>query len=234
MKLPTVSPGWKFLAGLSLYAFVIVILSLFDDYRIAIGGFMILGSVTFALALWAIIKTGRFIGVVVAASILGMPLKASEPPERKENTVIMGCAVLVVGAIIIWGVWKICKKLPVPPRKGSAPPSTNDVASAAGPINSLAPPLLMPEATITGSDDWDTAPMTFQSSTNGIDWRDEYTVTNWFSPNLAIAVIYSNGIPLMTNAAPIHYTNENIVLNFSSVLPSSDMSPVKLWRSVQQ
>lgn len=242
MKLTQIPKVWKFIAGLALYALAIVVMTLFQDYRVSLFGFMILCSITFAMALWKWIPN-KLVSMVLIFCLACAPCRsdAQSKDDQKDSVgpVIAGCAIIIVGCIVIWGVWRMCKKMPPPPPKpGSRPPTTNEPPQDTfiyGQFQTNGPGLIMPgEYPLSPMDDWDYAVMGFQSSTNGQDWNEEYVVTNWFNNEQYVSIMYQNGSPLKTNWAMMNWTNEiPIVIDFSRVMPRREDAPFKLWRAVQ-
>jgi hypothetical protein len=170
-----------------------------------------------------------------------MSSQEKPPPDNKDAIapVIAGCAIIVVGAIIIWGVWKLCKKMPSPPAKGKGnPPSTNEPPQdtfIVGNFSTNGPGLFMPDGyDLAAENEWQGAVMLFQSSTNLRDWRDEYSVSNWVNNSQWVSIMYSNGLPLKTNWGEMGWTNETIFSDFSKVMPRREDAPLKFWRVVEQ
>jgi hypothetical protein len=244
MKLPTLKPVIKLLVFMVVLALVIWGLTLFDDYRVSVFGMMALCVLAACMAFWALVRRPGNIAILMAL-LLGLETVRSQDqlPEKKQDQkegvgpVIAGCAILVVGAIIIWGVWKLCKKIPGPPPKGKAPSSTNEPPQDTYMVgfSSTTPPLVMPDGYgITAYNDWDENHLKFQSSTNGVDWKDEYEAVLWVNNSQWVNVMYDgNGLPLKTNWGFMGWTNETIVSDFSRVLPRRDDAPLKLWRALQ-
>jgi hypothetical protein len=238
MKTPSIKPLWKFFAGTLFYALVLAVLSCFNDYRIVIYGFMLMNALAFSMALAALIKSKAIVALILCGALALAPAQAGEqppPPPEKDSAVLAGCAILIVGAIIVYGLWKLCKKLPSLPPTTRNPPVTNPPPNPnfVFGMDTNGPALVMPDWKITQLNDWDTAVMTFQSSTNGADWKDEYTVTNWFNNAQFVSIIYSNGLPLMTNFGPCYWTNGTMVSDFGPVMPAKETMALRLWRGVQ-
>lgn len=238
-------PGWKFLAGLVVYALVVWGMTLFDDYRVSVFGLFALCFLTFAMALWSLVRNNKAVSLLLVVALLLAPTKGgcddAKSPAQKDavGAVIAGCGVLAVGAVIIWGLWKICKKMPGPTTPPKNPPTTNPppdpdslkrsfaAASTNGPV------LVMPDLAITEQNTWDIAVIQYQSTTNATDWVPEYTATNWFNNSQFVSILYSNGLPLMTNYGAAYWTNDVMVSDFSAVMPSAEQAPLRLWRGVQ-
>ncbi len=92
----------------------------------------------------------------------------------------------------------------------------------------------MPDTDLSNTGvDYEILSLDFQSSTNGNDWRTEYTATNWAGPDRVFCVLYSNSIPLMTNQHAARWTNETFIMDFSTVMPTKETAPLKTWRAVQ-
>lgn len=241
MNIPHIAPKWKFLTGLAFYALVIVILSLFDDYRIIIYGFMLMNALAFAMALWAVCHSKKTVAMILAASLALAPTRGGSgemPPSSptKNASVIWACGVLIVGGIIVWSLWKLCKRLPGPPRNPGNPPGTNHPPEELWSpyAGHTLPPIIMPDTDITASaSEYETMVMHFQKSTDGVNWVTAYTATNWAGPTYVFSVLYTNGVPLMTNQCDAHWTNETMVLDFSSVMESQASQPLMMWRAVQ-
>jgi hypothetical protein len=76
---------------------------------------------------------------LVTTVLIAILLLASPPQPRAQTVtgknVLIGCGLLIVGGIIIYGLWKLCKKIPCPrpppsddppsPPQTNAPPATN-------------------------------------------------------------------------------------------------------------
>lgn len=170
--------------------------------------------------------------IALIAALVSTPVNAPKA-EPKKDAVLIGCAVIIVGGIIIYGLYKICKMLPpTPPRN---PPATNQTHQGAslikidGPLSN-APALLLPDEAVANMDQWQSFAMAFQSSTNLSDWRDEYSVTNWANSSQAVSILYSNSLPLATNFAPVYWTNDAVILDFSGAMTQSKD---RFWRAVQ-
>lgn len=243
MKLTPLSTTSKMLIGLTLYGLsvpLIVWLASVTDYRYGLAGFFLLGFVTFVVALFAATRSNKTISVIIIAALLLAPVsvaRADDPPPNDPHTALgVGCVVVIVGGVIIWGLWKICKMIPPlpPPPKNPPPPNgTNQmIGSVSGP-SSGAPALLLPDRAIYQTADWQMSVIKFQSSTNLSDWVEEYAVTNWFSGNQLVSLCASNGIPVQTNFIAVAFTNDAVFSDFSSVMPTKETAPFKLWRAVQ-
>lgn len=228
----------KFLSGLSLYALAIALVGVaaLKDYRYGLAGLFILNAITFAVWLWHHVKPKTIVTIALIAAITGAPIRqrAQEPPPG-EDAVAIACGVLIVGGIIVWGIWKICKMLPPPnpPPKTNAPPAGGRTNQAPR-ISSVMPALLLPDFSAYNAPGWQTAAFGFQSSADGANWDEDYAITNWLCENLLISVCSSNGVALLTNVIPMSWTNEQVVCDFSSVMVSAMTDKSRFWRSVQK
>lgn len=153
---------------------------------------------------------------------------APEPPHWAA-----GCAVVITGIIIIWGLRKLCKMLPPGPPAQPPPHGTNQPPHEAAFALTSPGRLDLPDVSLTISTNWQMTVTTFQSSTNLVNWHDEYTVTNWYSPDQLVSVCASNGVPLQTNFLSVRFTNDVIFNDFSAIAPTKVSDKVKLWRCVE-
>lgn len=64
------------------------------------------------------------------------------PPPPDKDLLAVACAVLAIGAVVIWGLWKICKKIPPlnPPNSGTNAPPVNPPPTNSIHTNPPAPP----------------------------------------------------------------------------------------------
>lgn len=217
----------KFLIGLLLFEGFLIGIMFFDDFRWTIGGIFLLITVTFSMALWALVRNKRFIVIVLVFAIATMPIRA----EQKDNALLVGCCIVVVVALIGYTVYRICKKLPDLKKKIDAP-MTNDTDEASSPVPTNALGVLtLPEWGLQMTTNWQTASIGFQSSTNGQAWDEEFSITNWFGEGLVVAVLYSNSVPLKTNCATVFWTNDPVQINFGNFIPPNHSDMLKLWRS---
>lgn len=231
---------FPFIGSISVYALIVLIASMLRDARHGLAVVLILGALTNLFLLYVSLRPSKAkITAILIASLILIPLGASSPAQEsdigahKENTVVVGCVVIVVGAIIIYGIWKICKMIPPVQGTNSPPSGSSQSAHNFGPV--LASPfrLNMPPLGIPSGGGYQTAVIAFQSTTNSIDWHDEYTVTNWLSDNQLVSVCASNGVPVLTNFVAVSWTNETVFSDLNSVLPTQTKEPLKLWRAVK-
>ena len=158
-------------------------------------------------------------GLTIIALLLNPQPKAkaqSNPKVIAEFCV--GLVVVAVGAIVIYKLCKVAKKLvpPVtpptpPPPPTNAPPATNHFAFQASSDTPL--PVLnlggdegeVYDISSSGLLDPDgnrfvyLYVLTLMSSTNLGQWSEECTVTGWCSASWFVAVSYNAGVPVDTN-----------------------------------
>ncbi len=233
-------PLFKFCIGLVAYALIV--------WGVSFFAVMCLGVVTFAMALWACCKGCKPVAAIlliisITAQGYAHPGKKDQPPEPQPKVIKEVCVagvVILVGYVIVKNLWKICKKLPAP-NPPNNPPATNVdselvfMSPATVPMNN-APQLVIPIQKNIASNAWDVAVLKMQCSTNGRDWRDAYTISNWFFDTQGVSIIYSNSVPLQTNFYTANFgwnfTNAPTVVDFSSALPRLGQEAVNLWRAV--
>jgi hypothetical protein len=238
-KVNQMKKWFPFVASISLYALIMLIASILPDYRHGLAIVLILGALTQIFLLFCVLKPSKAkTTALLIAALLFLPLGTSRGDEsstgvHKENTVVVGCVVLVVGGIIIYSIWKLCKMIPPVQGGTNAPPAGQNQQHNFGPVLASPMRLNMPAGTIPAGSGWQTSVISFQSTTNSIYWKDEYTVTNWLSDNQLVSLCVSNGVPLLTNFVALSWTNETVFSDLSSVLPDQTKDRLKLWRAVQ-
>lgn len=177
----------------------------------------------------------KAISILLCLTLTACPInsevRADPTPEPPHWAA--GCAVVITGIIIIWGLRKLCKMLPPGPPAQPPPHGTNQPPHEAAFALTSPGRLDLPDASLSISTNWQMTVTTFQSSTDMLTWRDEYVVTNWFSADQLVSVCASNGVPLQTNFLAMHWTNEMVVNDFSAVVPPKETAALKLWRAVE-
>jgi hypothetical protein len=230
----------KFLVGLTLYVLILLLFSGFRDPVWMIGGFILLGAVTFGFAWSAFLKSRSLVAAILVLSLATAPLKAESPSvneAKSKNVVLYICCVVVIGGLLVYATYRICKAIRTI-KKNLGNINTNAVVEANGVMltNRTSAALHMPDR--PGSDilteDWQPVSLTLQNSTDGLNWADRFSMTNWMGSNLVVAVIYSNSVPLQTNMAPVYWTNDPVFLNFSAVMPTNTSDPKLFWRAVEK
>jgi len=166
----------------------------------------------------------RTVSVLLATSFLASasPLPDDPPPPPDDATAVEACLVIVIGGVVAWGLWKVCKNIPDPTDipHPQAPPPTNPPPvinpTNAPPTNqppkhwwnklvSLNVSTNLPQHSIVGAGN-DMAGRAYessisyaiQSSTNLQEWQTEVTAVGWLSSGASYWAYYSNGVPLVT------------------------------------
>jgi hypothetical protein len=62
-----------------------------------------------------------FVTIVLALVFLTFTPQPIVRAQPQPKNVLLACGMLIVGGVIIWGLWKSCKKIPSP----TPPPSDN-------------------------------------------------------------------------------------------------------------
>ena len=239
MKSPLTKHQVKFLSGLLLYALILLGISWLPDQYWILGGLILAGAVTFGLAWSAWLKRRTVITGLLILALASAPVRAEAPDvrEKKVAPVLYVCCVLVVGALIGYATYRICKAFKTI-KKNLDNLKTNDVTVVDGAVlashpNSALHMPPMPESEYL-TDDWQPVALTLQSSTDLLNWTDAYSMTNYMGSNLVVSVIYSNNVPLQTNMAPVYWTNDPVFLNFAAVMPTNTSEPKLFWRAVEK
>jgi hypothetical protein len=163
------------------------------------------------------------------------PIKAAPKPDGKVWEYLI-CAALVVGvgAVVVVGLKKICSKLPTPPPTDPPPPPppTNPPPilnpTNAPPTNPPTKPWYKKILSLTdananaydisgyaipdryapaGADYKTIVSMTLQSSTNLVDWGEEFSLTQWVSDYGMFNAYYRGGSNLLNTYSGLGVTN---------------------------
>jgi hypothetical protein len=184
--------------------------------------------------------------LLLILSILTLPLQSQtipEPPPQKDNVLVFGCLVLVVGAVAIYGMVSLCKKIPAvdpPPQPPVAPPvlvppqyvntnffNTNTISAH------RMEALRMPEKALMQTANFQMVTLQMQWSANMRDWDSMYFVTNWLSDDLHIAVCSdASGHAVRTNFTKVYGTNEAVLVDMSDLTPPA-VEARKFYRMVE-
>jgi hypothetical protein len=107
-------PKNKFLVGMAAYALLHTLCCLFFGPRAMIWILGITAALCFARMLWMDVhrRRKRLLTGLVIASLVFLPVKPV--PAQEKDMVIFVCGMLVVGVIIVGGLYYTCKKLPPP------------------------------------------------------------------------------------------------------------------------
>ncbi len=178
---------------------------------------------------------------LLCLSLLALPFEASAPeqsppPDNNPPSVLVACVVIVVGAVIVYGLWKLCKKIPGPPPKDGPPPppAGTNTNSHAGKASWVMPRLIMPDTDLAPVSDWQVVVGSFQSSSNCSEWATHLFVTNWISDAMIVCVASDLNGPLATNWFYGPFTNNQQVIsdfgNLQALLPQDDR---KFYRMVE-
>ena len=176
--------------------------------------------------------------LIVALALMPINGRADDVPPPENGTVAWACVTLIVGGIMVYGLYRMCKKLPPmnppePPEEPPAPPPPNNRTNTNSFRTNLTMRLNMPERALTQTADWQMVTLAFQSSTNMQTWRNDYFVTNWLSQSQLIYVCADgDGIPLLTNSQSISWSNEMVIADLSAVIPPP-REPAKAFRMVE-
>ena len=177
-----------------------------------------------AVVVWRVRRHARsLLAALLMAGLLAMPMRAQNPQPQTatqcQAPVIIGGTVIVVGGIMIYNLWKMCKKLfppepppdpPPTPGPTNAPPARNAqfIAQAQGRAE--------PASSDISGQGWldrtipadpvifqDYCRLTLQASTDLTTWSNCCTVALWLSPHSLESVAYDQGgIPVATNWVP--------------------------------
>lgn len=160
-----------------------------------------------------------------------IPVNADDPGTGKKSTTVV-CAVVAlgVGAVVIWGLWKMCSKIPVPPPVDPPPPPPTNPPPIFNPTN--APPTNPPPkkpwwklGLLDNSASFDISSyglqdsfnpnvnyhtmvtFTIQSSTNLAVWSEEVSATGWVSDNGIFFAYYRAGSNALNTYTTPGHTN---------------------------
>ncbi len=229
----------KFLSALLLYAAVVWILIWIDSQRLTAFALLVLNVVFIFGLLWLKLKPRRVLGLMLCGALAAAPIRvqADEPPNDGGDNAVFACVTVIIGGAIVWGLWKLCQKIPTPkPPETNCPPpwvpgtNTNTITNR----HHRFPAIRMQNSGIEPVNAWQTMSLAFQSSTDGgATWQEKYSVTNWLCDNAMISVCYSNGVSLQTNAVGMGWTNGEAISDFTEVMPSRFDGDSCLWRAVQ-
>lgn len=229
---------YRFLIGFTIYSAAMITACLLPNPRHSILGFILTNVFAIWILWWKVTHPGpRFLTALLIFSLIALPTnRAQADPQKNMAMAIVGCVVIVVGGIVVYHLYKMCKRLlpnPPPPPSTNAPPAGTSQPQPNPSLLQCPARLNGPDVEIAAVPQWQMSIVRFQSSINSLNWRDEYTVTNWLSDNQLVSVCASNGVPLMTNFVALDWTNETVVSDFSAVMPAVVKDAVKLWRSVE-
>jgi hypothetical protein len=146
------------------------------------------------------------------------PPPAPQPKTGMQCNPFMGAAVLVIGGVIIYCFWRVCKKLdklipaPAPPQPPPPPPNTNtnstpNFSAFLGPDGQVSFQLSASNTNcatcaaghdISGSgykgpdglEYSDLVSFDLLSSSDLVNWQATATVTQWVSPTYVLSVLY--------------------------------------------
>jgi hypothetical protein len=148
--------------------------------------------------------------------------------------VAMACVVLVIGAVIVYGLWKICKKIPGPPATDPPPPPPGTNAPPKTNTNRVAHlTLKMPDKDLHVDGQWQMNVSAFESSEDMVHWSRALYFTNWFGASNIVSVAADDYGPVATNWMPAPWTNGEVICDFGNLqalLPDGDR---KLYRMVE-
>jgi hypothetical protein len=137
--------------------------------------------------------------IVTIALCIGIVLMPSDAkPQEKPPNPIFGCVVVIIGGIIIYGIYKLCKKIPdpKPPAEDDppAPPPTNapPVFNPPPTVNQFTPQVFqalreIPSYSVSILDSYSGGTFTskwaftIQASTDLQSWHEAMRVTVWES-----------------------------------------------------
>lgn len=181
------------------------------------------------------------IAFLLCACLILIPFRSSapeSPPPNGKPPLVLACVVLVVGAVVVWGLWKICQNIPPPNPPPPPPPpppirpgtNTNHVAHSSIQL----PRLIMPETQLYKMADWQMLVVSFQTSEDNIHWSARLFVTNWFSPTNIVCVAADASGPVATNWLDGPWPTGEAICDFGNLealLPQGDR---KFYRMVQR
>lgn len=144
-------------------------------------------------------------------------IRAEEPKISTAVECVMALLVLGVGAVAVYQLIKLCRKLPPLPAPDPPPPPTNSVPTNGLPILTNRPGrrVIVPRASTWGQS------VVLQTSAGLGPWtnlcRFDFTLPG---DGTLIAVASKDGVPLWTNQAPLSFvTNSDptAILDFSAL-----------------
>jgi hypothetical protein len=180
-------------------------------------------------------KTTRLaVTLLLVSLMLIVPGHAQQTqPPAKHNVIIMGCLVLAIGAVFVYGVYKLCEKLPPMDPPGDQPPPPVVIVTNYFPVNTNlltiiqhgSTTLQMPSRDLHQSPKWQVVTLALESSPDLTHWSPSFYVTNWICPTQHIYVVSdSKAVPVRTNWNPIKAsTNDQFAyVDASGLLPVPD------------
>lgn len=95
-------------------------------------------SAWLVISMFQLIRHG-IVAIVLAVSLLMVPtVKAAEPPPEKNDEMLTeACCVMAVGAVVCWGIWKLCQRIPAIEQPIAPVFPTNSIPTNTIPTNSI-------------------------------------------------------------------------------------------------
>lgn len=162
----------------------------------------------------------RFISTALVIALL-IPLfspsstSAQQQPPPKIAALVCGVVVLGVGAVVVWNLYRLCKKLPPPdsnPDATNAPPKI--ARFAISPATDQIPPISLDDSAVQYQD---ITAQNFTDSVSGLpftarldcvlwtsadtkNWSVQYRITGW-SSTAGVLFLFSDPVcnPVLTN-----------------------------------
>jgi hypothetical protein len=163
---------------------------------------------------------------ILCLAIVLMPSDAKPQEKPPMAGLVFGCVVIIIGAVGIIGIVKLCKKIPA--LNGDNAPPPTDPAPIFDPTQVLPPWIIhgniqsgyynLSSSTVSFPDPYNHQPsstgvtftnelrMTIQSSTNLADWHNALSLTIWESSGGgAFVATYRNG----TNSGNFYHSSRS-------------------------
>lgn len=174
--------------------------------------------------------------LLLVLSLIAAPYRISAVdrtnPDNGKDSVVVACVVLVIGAVVVYGLWKLCKKIPGPPATPPPPPTNAPPAGTntnrngtVGKASWVLPRIHLPDTDLHDWPDWQIAVAAFEHSDDCLHWTRCLYVTNWFSGSNIICLAADTNGPVATNWLTVSGPNAEVICDFgnlTALLPEPD------------
>lgn len=241
MKFSITPNQGKFIIGVAAYALTVWLIYWLVPAKLCMFAVCVLGFLSFCVALWSLFKP--LVTVLVAAALLLAPHQArcqTNDPGDGGNNAVFGCVVIIVGGFVLYGMYKLCQKIPMPGEEPPPPPPCTNCPPFIFPTNRLhqiirtMPEVRMPEKSLGVGTNWQTFTVSFESSTDGAHWLPEVFLTNWVNgAGEYVGVVADvSGRPLATNYSQFAWMSDTVLVDMDGIWTPPTGDRLRLWRMV--
>lgn len=178
---------------------------------------------------------------ILCASLALAPFTASpsdsNPPPDNKQPMFLACVVLIVGAVVVYGLLKICQKIPTPPAPPPPPPppprppgtNTNHIGKSAW----VMPRLQIPDQQVDSMSQWTMLVARFESSEDLLHWSPCLYVTNWVSFSNVVCVAVDASGPVATNWLDGPWPTGEVICDFGNLAALIPAGERRFYRLVE-